>query len=724
MAGEKSSKYPEEGPRESEEDASESPSRHARYCSEELSGLQRVARRMTLSLPPKKIVSIALDEVIRATSADVSVLYLQRGEDIHLMGLRPENTETSPIGTALKRVGECLCGLAAQRGEPFYSYDIHADPQCTLQDCKEAGVRSFVSLPLVGVRRKVGVLGLASFRKRDFSEQAALLETLACQVAVALQNALLHEELQTRATELERSLTKTIQSQKALTESEERCRTVIEDLPALVCRFLPDGTLTFVNKDYCTYFNKPIQDLIGNDFFQFVPEAERQFVRNHFMSLSKEKPTVTYEHHVITPDGSTRWQQWTDRAIFDEHDHVMEYQSLGRDITNRKKEEEERKQLETHLQEAQRMEAIANLAGGIAHEFNNALAVLYGNIGLLQLNYADHERITKYCGSMQMSAQRMADLTNQLLAYARGGRYQPTDISLNEFVLGTLPLIEYSIDPEITIETDLSKEAFMVNADSTQLQMVLSAVLTNAAEAIDGEGWIWISTRNEEVTDDQAVTFPELTPGHYVCLTVRDEGKGMDETTRERLFEPFFTTKLRGRGLGMAAVYGIVKNHGGEIFIDSQIDKGTEVRIFLPAVEPERKKEKQRPAELVRGTGTILVIDDEEMIVRMTRTILEELGYRVLGARSGKEGVSVARDFDGEIDLAILDFGLPDMSGLRAYRLIKEPRPNLKVIVCSGYAMGEPIQEILDAGAEDFIQKPFSIATLSAKLKEVLQKET
>jgi two-component system cell cycle sensor histidine kinase/response regulator CckA len=697
-----------------------SPGEHGSRCSEELACLRKLARKMSLSLPLKKAVSVALDELMQATSSDLAVLYLQEQDDILLMGLRPESAGYSE--ETMKRLGRYLCRLATEKKNPFYSPDIYMDADCPFEECKKAGLRSFVSLPLVGINQNLGVLGLATFEERDFSEQAPFLETLACQLAIALQKLLLHEEALKHAVQLEKNLTESNKTQKALSHSEERFRTVVEDLPALVCRFLADGTLTFVNKNYANYFEKDIGSLIGKDFFQFIPEGERQTVREHFLSLSPENPTITYEHQVIAPNGRMRWQQWTDRAVFDENGQVLEYQSLGRDITERKKSEHERKQLEAHLREAQRMEAIANLAGGIAHQFNNALAVVYGNMGLLQLNYPEDEKIRQYCSAMEMSTQRMAHLTNQLLAYAQGGRYQPTDISLNEFVLSTLSLIEHRIDPAITIETDLSKEASMVNADCTQMQMVLSAVLTNAAEAIDDEGWIWVTTRNERVGHEGTPHLSELNPGNYVRLTIRDEGKGMDESTRDRMFEPFFTTKHSGRGLGMSAVYGIIKNHGGGIIIDSELGKGTAVSIFLPTVEPQRKKEKMPAAEVVQGWGTILVIDDEEMILNMSRVVLEKLGYRVIEARSGGEAVDLAKSFDGEIDLAILDYGLPDTPALKAYRLLKEARPRLKVILCSGYAIGEPIQEILDAGADDFIQKPFSIAGLSAKMRQILDK--
>ena len=201
----------------------------------------------------------------------------------------------------------------------------------------------------------------------------------------------------------------------------------------------------------------------------------------------------------------------------------------------------------------------------------------------------------------------------------------------------------------------------------------------------------------------------------------------MDEETSNRIFEPFFTTKFQGRGMGMAAAYGIVRNHDGFIYVDSELGKGTTIRIYLPDIDAKEEVKEDvvlSPAvKLAMGEGTILVIEDEEPLVDLFRQILERLGYRVLQAETGKEAIELAETFDGQIDLALLDIKLPDMEGGRIYPLIMEARPDLKVIVCSGYSIHGPAQDILDAGAQDFIQKPFSIATLSEKLKEVLEGE-
>jgi len=384
--------------------------------------------------------------------------------------------------------------------------------------------------------------------------------------------------------------------------------------------------------------------------------------------------------------------------------------------------ENEKKQLEARLLQSQKMEAIATLAGGIAHEFNNALVGITGNADLLELDFPNDEKLKNYTTSMKTSAFRMAGLTNQLLAYARGGKYQPETFSLSKFIKDTLTLLQHTMDPSICIDTDLPHDSSPVEGDLTQLQMVLSALLNNASEAIDGGGGsIRVSVRDEKVDGGFTDTGYDLKPGSYVCITIEDNGQGMDRETRQRIFEPFFSTKFHGRGLGLSAAYGIVKNHGGRIFVDSIQGSGTVIRIFLPAADRDKeiKEAKKSKALLPSEPETILLIDDEEPVMKVARTMLERLGYRVLAAKTGGEAIDIAQTYDGEINLSLLDIKLPDMEGGNVYPLIMKARPNLKVIVCSGYSIDGPAQAILDAGALDFIQKPFTFNTLSEKLRAV-----
>jgi two-component system, cell cycle sensor histidine kinase and response regulator CckA len=271
------------------------------------------------------------------------------------------------------------------------------------------------------------------------------------------------------------------------------------------------------------------------------------------------------------------------------------------------------------------------------------------------------------------------------------------------------------------VETHFPKDISHIKADHAQMQMVLSAILANSDEAIEDEGIIRITAENKNLDEDFTKQHPGLKPGAYVCLTVEDDGKGMGEETSDGIFEPFFTTKFQGRGMGMAAVYGIVKNHDGWIFVDSELGRGTTVRIYLPAIEVEIEKPKEAKAEVSTGSGTILMIEDEDVVIEVTRAMLEMLGYRVMAAKTGKDAIHIAETFDGRIDLALLDIKLPDIDGRNLYPLIMKARSNLKVIVFSGYSIDGPAREILDAGAQGFIQKPFSVSALSEKLKEVFE---
>ena len=388
------------------------------------------------------------------------------------------------------------------------------------------------------------------------------------------------------------------------------------------------------------------------------------------------------------------------------------------------KVEKERRQMEAQLQQAQKMEAISTLAGGIAHQFNNALCVVAGNIDLLEMTFPRDENVAVYAKDIKSSVGRMTQLTTQLLAYARGGKYRVETVSLSNFIRDTLPLVRYAIDPAIHIIRDLPRDIFNIKADPTQLQMVLSAVLVNASEAMLGRGNIRIICRNTTITDKTVEDFPGLKPGEYVSLTITDDGEGMDEEVMKRIFEPFFSTKFQGRGLGMAATYGIVKNHDGWIVVDSEPNQGTSVKIYLPAARAQVQALEKPMLERIKGTGNILVVEDEVEVMSVCRRMLKSLGYRVLEATTGEEAIDVVKTYSGDIGLVMLDILLPDMSGNEIYPFLMEARPDLKVIVYSGYSIDGPAEDLLDAGAQDFLQKPFTVAELSKILKKVMEGES
>lgn len=503
------------------------------------------------------------------------------------------------------------------------------------------------------------------------------------------------------------------ETEKALQESEEKYRILFENATDAIF-MAQDGLIKFPNPKALEMIGYTEEELEKIPFADLLHPEDREVILERYkkrLAGDNDIPS-TYSHRVRNKKGDELWVELN--AIQITWDGRPAGLNFIRDITQQKR-------IESQLQQAQKLEAIATLAGGIAHQFNNALSPITVNLEMLEMDSSDDEDLINYVKPMRDSIQRMAQLTNQLLAYARGGKYRVKIISPSDLVRDTLPLIEHIIDPAIHIDTDLPRNILPIEADITQIQMVLTAVLQNASEAIKGEGLIKISSRNQEIDEASANSFPEIRTGSYVSLTIEDDGKGMDEQTKSRIFEPFFTTKFQGRGLGMAAVYGIIKNHGGWITVDSELDRGTTVRILLPMVKEKVKETKKPSIKPIKGIGTILVVEDEEAVLNTHRRVLEKLGYRILEARTGKEAIEIAYSFAGKIDLAILDVVLPDMDGKTICPFLMKARPNTKVLVCSGYTLEGLAQEILDVGAHGFIQKPFSVVTLSNEIKKLIE---
>jgi PAS domain S-box-containing protein len=370
-------------------------------------------------------------------------------------------------------------------------------------------------------------------------------------------------------------------TEKALRDSEERYRTLFEQAPdAIFLEDLKDNIID-VNPGTCRLMGLSRGELLNMRVAELQTPEVRGKNGNVVKSELEKYQGEPFEGLYIHKNGAHISVEIKTVPLTQEG-WVL---SIVRDISERKRAEEEKIKLTVQLQQVQKMEAIATLAGGISHQFNNAISVVGGNIELLCLEAPGNEKIDKFIDPIRHQIHRMSQLTDQLLAYARGGKYQVEEVSIGDFICNTLPLIQYNIKSTIGVETDIPHNIFRIKADLTQMQMVMSAIISNASEAIDSTGCIRIISRNIKITEENSKDFGELKPGPYVNLTIEDDGKGMNEETRKRVFEPFFTTKIQGRGLGMAAAYGIINNHKGWIALDSQVNKGTTVRLYLPAVQ-------------------------------------------------------------------------------------------------------------------------------------------
>ena len=395
--------------------------------------------------------------------------------------------------------------------------------------------------------------------------------------------------------------------------------------------------------------------------------------------------------------------------------------SIFRDISERKLIEAERAILQTKLQQVQKLEAIGTLAGGVAHDFNNLLMTILGNVSLMSLDLEPYHPHYKTLKDIENAVKNGAKLTRQLLGYARKGKYNVKPIDLNQIVEETSETFGRT-RKEIAISLQLEKDLHSVEADQGQLEQVLLNLYVNAADAMSGGGDLVLRTLNVSHNDLKGKLYTPK-PGTYVKLTVSDTGVGIDKKTQERIFDPFFTTKEMGRGtgLGLASVYGIIKGHGGYIEVESKPASGTTFSIFLPASGKAIEQKVESSSQIIQGSGTVLIVDDEEMVLRANGQMLKKLGYTVVEATSGSQAIEKYKENKEQFVLVILDMIMPEISGSEVFDKLKEINPQVKVLLSSGYSIEGQASEILNRGCNGFIQKPFSMKHLSEKINEIIE---
>ena len=375
------------------------------------------------------------------------------------------------------------------------------------------------------------------------------------------------------------------------------------------------------------------------------------------------------------------------------------------------------------FQQAQKLEAVGTLAGGLAHNFNNLLMAIQGNLSLILLDTDSSQPHFERLKNIEQHVQSGADLSQQLLGFARGGKFDVKSTDLNKIVEKTSVMFGRT-KKEIKIQGRYQKDIWSVEADQGQIEQVLLNLYVNAWQAMPGGGQLFLQTENVWIDEDYIKPY-KVEPGKYVKLCVTDTGVGMDDDTQQRIFEPFFSTKDTetgsGTGLGLASSYGIIKNHDGFINVYSEKGHGTTFNIYLPTSEKATEEEQEIAEETLKGTETVLLVDDEDMIIEVGEQMLKKLGYEVLTARSAKEALDIYTAKKDQIDMVILDIIMPDMGGSKVYDRLKEINPEIKVLLSSGYSINGLVSEILNRGCNGFIQKPFNMWQLSRKIREILE---
>lgn len=569
-----------------------------RNRAEELSILNRLARKVNQSMTVEGSIHCGLYEIVKAVAPDIAVFFLRSGEELVLKGIFTEHSEIVWEPGMAHAMGSCLCGLAACEDRAVYSSDIRSDSRCTRQECMKAGFRSFAALPLRVDTEILGVLGLASVQDRDFQERASFLEALANEMCTGVHKSLLYERVQQHATELKASLSR-----------------------------IEEG------------------------------EVER----------------------------------------------------LG---------------LLQHLQRSQRLEAIGTLASGIAHDFNNILAVMIGCTELALLQIPQDSQSSRNLEMVLSAGKRAKDLIKQILAFSRQSEEERKPIQISHTVKEVLKFIRASMPTTIDIREDIDSEVGNILGDPVQIHQILMNLCTNAHHAMTGEGGVLeIKLAPVNLRHGDAVPHPDLKPGPYTRVSVKDTGCGMDKATMAKIFDPYFTTKEKGvgTGLGLAVAHGIVQNHGGAITVESGPGKGSVFSLYFPAIQKEVAARKMIRGDIPTGHEHILLVDDEQVLLDMGRQMLEHLGYSVVARTSSVDALALFTAHPDRFDLVITDMTMPDMTGDRLARELMRIRKDIPVVVCTGYS--ERILDEQAMGIRAIVMKPVLMAKLARAIRGVLDKK-
>jgi PAS domain S-box-containing protein len=810
-----------------------------RDTKEELSLLNRLAQELTSCLELDRFVPRALEGVTRVMASDLALLYLKEGNQMRLEGRFPSSDPFEEVGGEVEKVGHCLCGLAGA-GDAVYSSDIHSDPRCVLTACKNAGITSFAALPLKARGSVIGVLALASVSGLDFGRQHVFLETVASQLAVALQNSLLYETmagqvealklsqeryqivsgltsdyayayrvqpdgelvnewvtgafkrisgytreeikarggweslifpddtpiamkqlkslLNNEAAEVEyRILSKTGEirwmrdyarpvmddtrqklmyiygavqdiserkaAEAALQASEEKYRELVENINDTLFLADKDGRLLYISPAIAKISGYQPTELVGQMVQAYICPEDAMRVKRHFEQL-RRGVIVPTECRLVTKSGRTKWVRVSSNPVLKDR-KITQIQGVLTDIDRAKKVAAENARLQEQLQQSQKMEAIGTLAGGIAHDFNNILSAI---IGYTEMAMAEAEEGTPLHQSLMeifRASDRAKDLVKQILTFSRQSKQETQPVQMKLIAKEVIKFMRASLPATISIRQKIGSDA-LIMADPTQVYQIILNLCTNAGYAMaEVGGLLEVTLADVEVEADSPPPHPNLIPGHYIQLVVRDTGHGIPEPILKRIFDPFFTTKEkdRGTGMGLSVVHGIVGSYGGCISVDSEPGKGSTFTVYLPSARQAVEWQPDTREPIATGTEHILLVDDEEALAKIGSKTLKSLGYKVTARTSSLEALDLFKAGKETFDLVITDATMPNLSGDQLAREMIRIKPQIPIILYSGHSSSIDQRQAAALGIRAFVTKPILRNEIARIIRKVLDED-
>jgi len=519
-------------------------------------------------------------------------------------------------------------------------------------------------------------------------------------------------------------VTREVSAERERAAATRHLRAVFESSPLGIMIIGEGARIVDANPAAAAMLGYGHDELVGKTVMDITHPEDLPWSNARILEMMKDpaQEHVRMELRLLRKDGSAIWVNNVGTMMRDEDGNPINSLSIYEDVTERRRAEEERRRLEAQVQHAQKLESLGVLAGGIAHDFNNLLMSMLGNADLAMSDLPPTSPARDRIADIETAARRAADLCRQMLAYSGKGRFVVEALDLQRVVDEMSRMLEVSVSKRAVLKVNHADDLPTIRGDATQIRQVIMNLITNASEALaERSGVVSISTGAMSCDREylrETYLDEALPEGAYVYLEVADTGCGMEEETRRRMFEPFFTTKFTGRGLGMAAVLGIVRGHGGAIKVYSEPRKGTTVKVLFPAsVQPPAAEGPAAPAADLKAVGTVLLVDDEESVRTVATRMLERLGFDVLTAADGLEALETYRENQDRVSCVLLDLTMPHLDGEEAFRELRRIRNDLRVILSSGYNEQDVVQRFAGKGLTGFIQKPYQLG----KLREVLQ---
>jgi len=521
---------------------------------------------------------------------------------------------------------------------------------------------------------------------------------------------------------LRQQLDEATRCQEQLVHNDEKYRQIIESIQEGYFETDLAGRIIFCNKALSEISGYTRETLVGSIFREFTPPRTARAMQAVFGKVLKTgEDAKVSNYEVFHENGRTLIIEFAAALIKDQEGKPVGFRGVLRDVSDEVKAVENEKRIQTQLQQAQKLEALGTLAGGLAHGFNNVLMAIQGNLSIIRLELPNDHRMQKHLERINLSTEKGARLAKEILSFAKVGKYVVMPTDLNKIMKSTSRMFLRS-NSRLQIHEIYEDNLWQVQVDRVQIGQVLLSLYMNAAESMPDGGDLYLQSENVHLDEHYTRPFAS-TPGRFVKISVTDAGKGLNEEARRRIFEPFFSPyrPIRYEGLGLAAAYGTIKSHNGIINVYSEMGHGTTFNIYLPVISKEPVREPAEP-KTAKARETVLFVDDDPVASQVGRDIMERWGYRVMTAVNGTEAVEIYSEYKDQIDLVLLDVILPDLSSEQVYLELKHCNPEVLVIVVSGYNVNRRISTLLEYGCVDFIQKPFQSRTLSTKVRMALDK--